>query len=71
MSGVFRDGAMLQSVIVGLTNLTFTMLGMVLIDKLGRRTLIAIGVAGIAVNHYKEAQEAEELLGAGAVHSVL
>ena len=40
---------MLQSVIVGLTNLTFTMLGMVLIDKLGRRTLIAIGAVGMVV----------------------
>ena len=49
MSGVFRDGAMLQSVIVGLTNLTFTMLGMALIDKLGRRTLIAIGAVGMVV----------------------
>ena len=49
MSGVFRDGAMLQSVIVGLTNLTFTMLGMVLIDKLGRRTLIAIGAVGMVI----------------------
>ena len=49
MSGVFRDGAMLQSVIVGLTNLTFTMLGMALIDKLGRKTLIAIGAVGMVV----------------------
>ncbi|MBQ9548467.1 MAG: sugar porter family MFS transporter [Bacteroidales bacterium] len=49
LSGVFRDGAMLQSVIVGLTNLTFTILGMVLIDKLGRKTLLAIGAVGMVV----------------------
>ena len=47
MSGVFREGAMLQSIIIGLTNLTFSMLGMVLIDKLGRKTLIGIGAVGI------------------------
>lgn len=47
-SGAFSN-PMLQSVIVGLTNLTFTMLGMVLIDKLGRRTLIAIGAIGMVV----------------------
>ena len=47
-SGAFSN-PMLQSAIVGLTNLTFTMLGMVLIDKLGRRTLIAIGAVGMVV----------------------
>ena len=50
LSGVFREGAMLQSIIVGLTNLTFTMLGMVLIDKLGRRTLLLIGAVGMVVS---------------------
>ena len=49
MSGVFREGAMLQSIIIGLTNLTFSMLGMVLIDKLGRKTLIGIGAVGMVV----------------------
>ena len=33
MSGVFHEGAMLQSIVIGLTNLTFSMIGMVLIDK--------------------------------------
>ncbi len=49
MSGVFREGAMLQSIIIGLTNLTFSMLGMVLIDKLGRKTLIGIGAVGMVI----------------------
>lgn len=47
MSGVFREGAMLQSVIIGLTNLTFSMIGLVLIDKIGRKTLIGIGAVGM------------------------
>ena len=49
MSGVFREGAMLQSIIIGLTNLTFSMLGMVLIDKVGRKTLIGIGAIGMVI----------------------
>lgn len=49
LSGVFREGAMLQSIIIGLTNLTFTMLGMFLIDKAGRKTLIGIGAVGMVI----------------------
>ena len=49
MSGVFREGAMLQSIIIGLTNLTFSMLGMALIDKLGRKTLIGVGALGMVI----------------------
>lgn len=49
MSGVFREGAMLQSIIIGLTNLTFSMIGMALIDKVGRKTLIGIGAIGMVI----------------------
>lgn len=49
MSGVFHEGAMLQSIIIGLTNLTFSMIGMVLIDKVGRKTLIGIGAVGMVI----------------------
>jgi MFS family permease len=48
LSGVFREGAMLQSIIIGLTNLSFSMLGLLIIDKVGRKTLIAIGALGMA-----------------------
>lgn len=47
MSGVFHESAMVQSIIIGVTNLTFTMLGMALIDKLGRKTLLYIGSVGM------------------------
>lgn len=49
LSGVFREGAMLQSIIIGLTNLTFTMLGMFIIDKVGRKKLIGIGAIGMVI----------------------
>lgn len=49
LSGLFREGAMIQSIVIGLTNLTFTMLGMVLIDKVGRKKLIGLGSIGMSV----------------------
>ena len=42
-AGVFRESALLQSIFIGMTNLIFTMLGMVVIDKLGRKNLLYIG----------------------------
>jgi hypothetical protein len=35
-----------QSIAIGFTNLVFTMVGMSVIDKLGRKTLLLIGAAG-------------------------
>ena len=49
MSGVAREGSLLQSIIIGLTNLTFTMIGMVLIDKVGRKKLLYIGSLGMTL----------------------
>jgi sugar porter (SP) family MFS transporter len=37
-----------QAIAIGFTNLVFTMVGMSVIDKLGRRTLLLIGAAGTA-----------------------
>jgi sugar porter (SP) family MFS transporter len=37
-----------QAIVIGVTNLIFTLIGMSLIDKLGRRTLLLIGAAGTA-----------------------
>lgn len=50
LSGLFREGAMIQSIIIGVTNLTFTMLGMILIDKVGRKKLIGFGSIGMFVS---------------------
>ncbi|MBN2162096.1 MAG: sugar porter family MFS transporter [Pontiellaceae bacterium] len=45
-TGLGAQAAMLQSVGVGITNLIFTYVGLWLIDKLGRRTLLYIGSFG-------------------------
>ncbi len=46
MAGLAARAALLQSVGVGLTNLVFTFVGLWLIDRLGRRTLLLIGSFG-------------------------
>lgn len=46
MTGLGAKAAMLQSVGIGLTNLAFTFVGLWLIDRLGRRTLLFIGSFG-------------------------
>lgn len=46
MTGLEEGTAMLQSVGIGVTNLVFTLVGLWLIDKLGRRTLLYIGSFG-------------------------
>lgn len=46
MTGLGKDAALLQSVGIGITNLLFTFLGLWLIDRLGRRTLLLIGSFG-------------------------
>jgi SP family arabinose:H+ symporter-like MFS transporter len=46
MTGLAAKTALLQSVGIGLTNLVFTFVGLWLIDRLGRRTLLFIGSFG-------------------------
>ena len=46
MTGLGKEAALLQSVGIGITNLIFTFLGLWLIDRLGRRTLLYIGSFG-------------------------
>ena len=47
-AGFNADSAALQTVGIGLVNLLATFLGMSLIDKLGRKTLLLIGALGMA-----------------------
>ena len=46
LTGLGAKAALLQSIGIGLTNLVFTFVGLWLIDRLGRRTLLFIGSFG-------------------------
>ncbi|HKR07580.1 MAG TPA: sugar porter family MFS transporter [Gemmatimonadaceae bacterium] len=46
MTGLGARAALLQSVGIGITNLIFTFVGLWLIDRLGRRTLLTVGSFG-------------------------
>jgi len=46
LTGLAAHAALLQSVGIGITNLVFTLVGLWLIDRLGRRTLLFIGSFG-------------------------
>lgn len=50
MTGLGAEAALLQSVGIGITNLIFTFVGLWLIDRLGRRTLLLIGSFGYIVS---------------------
>ncbi|MGA7513700.1 MAG: sugar porter family MFS transporter [Candidatus Sulfotelmatobacter sp.] len=46
LTGLGAKAALLQSIGIGITNLVFTFVGLWLIDRLGRRTLLYIGSVG-------------------------
>ena len=48
-SGIGTDAAFSQAILVGLTNLVFTILAIAFIDRFGRKPLLSFGVAGIAL----------------------
>ena len=50
MTGLGHEAALLQSVGIGVTNLAFTFVGLWLIDRLGRRTLLYLGSVGYIVS---------------------
>ena len=47
-SGIGTNAAFMQAALVGLVNLVFTVVAMAVIDRLGRRPLLAFGLSGIA-----------------------
>jgi MFS transporter, SP family, arabinose:H+ symporter len=49
-AGFSKSSAGLQSVMIGLTNLIFTLTAMSIIDKAGRKTLLLIGSVGCAAS---------------------
>ncbi len=46
LTGLGQEAALLQSIGIGVTNLVFTFVGLWLIDRLGRRTLLILGSVG-------------------------
>jgi sugar porter (SP) family MFS transporter len=50
LTGLGAKAALLQTVGIGVTNLVFTLVGLWLIDRLGRRTLLFIGSYGYLVS---------------------
>ena len=51
MAGADSASALMQSVIVGLTNLVMTLLAMALIDRLGRKALLLLGSITFVLSH--------------------
>lgn len=50
LAGIGKDAAFLQSAGIGLVNLVFTMFGLYLIDRLGRKKLMLIGSIGYIIS---------------------
>lgn len=50
MAGIGKSAAFLQSAGIGLANLVFTMLGLYLIDRIGRKKLMLIGSIGYIIS---------------------
>lgn len=48
-SGIGTNASFIQAVLVGITNLIFTIIAMALIDRLGRKPLLVAGVSGIVL----------------------
>lgn len=46
--GASQDDQLLQTVFIGAVNLVFTLLAMLLVDRLGRKPLMLVGAAGLA-----------------------
>jgi len=49
LSGLSSTDSMFQPVLIGVTNGLFTILGLVIIDRVGRKKLLMVGSAGMAI----------------------
>jgi SP family arabinose:H+ symporter-like MFS transporter len=49
-TGIGRDASFMQAIIIGLTNLVFTVVAILVVDRFGRKPLLIFGVAGIVVS---------------------
>jgi MFS family permease len=51
MAGADKAGALMQAVIIGLTNLVMTLVAMALIDRVGRKALLLVGSVTFVMSH--------------------
>lgn len=51
-SGIGTDASFSQAILVGLTNLFFTILAILFIDRFGRKVLLLFGLTGIAISMF-------------------
>lgn len=66
--GAAKDASMLQTVVMGLVNVIFTVLAIVTVDKWGRKILLLIGSVGMAVGMFAIAALAYfEIIGMGTL----
>ncbi len=49
-SGIGTDASFMQAILVGMVNLAFTVVAILLIDRLGRKPLLVTGLAGVAIS---------------------
>jgi MFS transporter, SP family, arabinose:H+ symporter len=51
-SGIGADASFSQAILVGLTNVVFTVLAIMFIDRFGRKILLIFGLSGIAISMF-------------------
>ncbi len=51
-SGIGTDASFSQAILVGITNLVFTILAILFIDRFGRKVLLIFGLSGIAISMF-------------------
>jgi SP family arabinose:H+ symporter-like MFS transporter len=51
-SGIGADASFSQAILVGITNLVFTILAIAFIDRFGRKILLIFGLSGIAISMF-------------------
>lgn len=49
-TGIGTDASFAQAIIVGLTNLVFTIVAILFVDRFGRKKLLVVGVSGIVIS---------------------
>ena len=51
-TGIGQDASFIQAIIIGITNLIFTVVAILFVDRLGRKPLLIFGIAGIVLSMF-------------------